>query len=230
MSMVKLTSQNQSKVRGLSKVVWIVSRIAQPLMIIAAVFLILGAITVPAILNQIKVEDDKIIIAEEVFTYNYEDGVLELTHGEDTQKIEFDKGIDLNKYISSYSSGKYTLEAELLLISGAVSTILLFLVFKKTGDIFKSIANDDTPFTLENITSLKHLAIYYLIYALLPVVIGLISNLAIQNPIIIKFNFNLMPIIFAIIIFVAYYIFMYGYELQIDSEAKMYGNDSIENK
>lgn len=230
MGMVKLTSKNQNIVRSLSKVVWIVSRIIQPLMIIAAFFIVLGIVSIPMIFNQIKVEDDKITVANESFTYNYEGGVLELTHGESTQKIEVGKGIDLDKYIKNYSSSQYTTEAEILLVSALASVILLFLIFKKIGDIFRNIAKEDTPFTLENTICIKRLGIYYLIFALFPMLVSMIANIAVKNSVFLKLgvNFNLMGVIIAIMIFVIYYVFVYGYEMQIDSESKMYGNTDIE--
>ena len=61
-------------------------------------------------------------------------------------------------------------------------------------------------------------------------IVPVISKIAVKNPIILNsgFSFNLIGVVIALMIFVIYYVFVYGYEMQIDSESKMYGNTDIE--
>ena len=81
--------------------------------------------------------------------------------------------------------------------------------------------NGDTPFTLENVNHIKKMAVLLIINILLPMVSELIFRIVLQMPGEVGFeSTSIMEILF---LFSMKYIFEYGYEIQKDSNGKIYG-------
>lgn len=87
--------------------------------------------------------------------------------------------------------------------------------------LFNNINNGDTPFTLENVGYIKKMAYLMIVVTILPDIIGIIFEAILKTDLNIGFElFSLVEILF---LFSIAYIFQYGYEIQLDSKGKMYG-------
>ena len=102
--------------------------------------------------------------------------------------------------------------------------VLVILVLKHLEDLFKNINKGDTPFTLDNVNHIKKMA-YFMIAAIIIPPIGLgIANIFVSSDFDFDLStFNLVEILF---LFGMAYIFEYGYEIQLDSKGKMYGDEN----
>ena len=99
--------------------------------------------------------------------------------------------------------------------------VLMILVFRYVEKLFNNIKNNKTPFILDNVVYIKKIS--YIMIALIMItpisgmlfnsILGLSSNSS---------EIELVGILEILIIFSMSYIFEYGYELQKDSNCKMY--------
>ena len=112
---------------------------------------------------------------------------------------------------------------ECAIIVLVISLFLLISMLKKVEKLFNNINNGDTPFTLENVEHIKKIAYIMIALIILPNVTGAIFELILRQDLNVSFEaFNLVEIL---ILFVISYIFEYGYEIQLDSKGRMYGED-----
>ena len=81
-----------------------------------------------------------------------------------------------------------------------------------------------TPFTLENVSHIKKMAIFMIIASLLPNIGGVIAELVLKQDL--GIDFELFDLIYILFLFSMSYIFEYGYEIQLDSKGKIYGNEN----
>ena len=93
----------------------------------------------------------------------------------------------------------------------------------KLDKLFFNIHNEDTPFTLENVGYIKKIAIFMILMLVFTNVAGYISQLALGVSL--DIEIELMDVVYVLIIFSISYIFEYGYEIQLDSKGKMYGDE-----
>ena len=94
---------------------------------------------------------------------------------------------------------------------------------KYLEDLFKNINKGDTPFTLQNVGYIKKMAYLMILVTILPNIMGVIFELILKVDLDIGFElFSLVEILF---LFSIAYIFQYGYEIQLDSKGKMYGDE-----
>ncbi len=90
--------------------------------------------------------------------------------------------------------------------------------------LFVNIYSGDTPFTKENIDHIKHMAMIMIGTIILPNIAGVIAELVIREDL--NIGFELLDVIYILFLFSMAYIFEYGYELQLDSKGKMYGDEN----
>ena len=104
-----------------------------------------------------------------------------------------------------------------LIITLYLGSVLL----KSLEKLFNNIHNGDTPFTLENVGYIKKMAYLMIVLVLLPSFGGGLFEILLKMDLDIDFEmFSLVEILF---LFSIAYIFQYGYEIQLDSKGKMYG-------
>ena len=113
------------------------------------------------------------------------------------------------------------LYAEMGMVFFVAAMILYRIAVKNLEELFVNIYNGDTPFTLENVNHIKKMAVLLIINILLPMVSELIFRIVLQMPGEVGFeSTSIMEILF---LFSMKYIFEYGYEIQKDSNGKIYG-------
>lgn len=215
MSAVKFKREKQAKMKRLSKAIEIISKIGKIVTTICIPIVILVGIVIPFIINDVKITDDKISFKGNTFVIKEEKNNISINFNNTKIADESDPEI-INKVrdvFDNQTSTVITIITEFALIILIVYLVLIRLVFKYLENLFKNIHENDTPFTLENVRFIKKIAWYLIVAIVLPSVSG---NIGIEL-------FNLIEILF---LFSIAYIFEYGYEIQLDTKGRMYGDEN----
>lgn len=227
MSVVKLKDDQQRKMKGLSKAIYIIARICKVVSIIGIVSVIISMVAIGIVTSNTKIEDNTITIFDEKLTYTRSADLIEIEYNDDKEEITKKEDlIILNKildYIENKSTVVYISFIEFAFLTLIVSLILLVYILKHLETLFVNIHNGETPFTKENIDHIKKMAYLMIAAIVLPNICGLISEVVIQEDL--NIGFELMDVIYVLFLFSMAYIFEYGYELQLDSKGKMYSTE-----
>ena len=104
-----------------------------------------------------------------------------------------------------------------------VNLFLYRIILKHLEDLFVNINNGDTPFTLENVKHIKQMAFFMIATIILPNVAGSIFEMVLQADL--NVGVEALDVVEILFLFSMAYIFEYGYEIQLDSKGKMYGEE-----
>jgi transcriptional regulator with XRE-family HTH domain len=230
MKVVKLEKEKQKKLKVISKIVYVIAKIGSILTRVGAICFIVTAILLAGFFRSISVKNENQIsmqIGDQVVEYNKVDGEIQV-NGDSKVKLveiqtaeEFDKVVNI---VNNNSKGKLigvTISATVFIGSALV---LLSIALKHLSDLFKNINEGDTPFTLENVHHIKRMSYYMIAVTILSTIGSAISGLIIEQ----DFNFGI-DLISILVFYSIAYIFEYGYELQLDSKGKIYGDESENN-
>ena len=99
----------------------------------------------------------------------------------------------------------------------------MFKLFQKLEKLFINIHDNDTPFVKENINYIKKIALYLLLLTLTPDVIGFTVELVYSKNL--SVSISVIEYVYVGIVYILSYIFDYGYQIQLDSNGRMYGNE-----
>lgn len=228
MSVVKFKKEKQKKVKVLSKIVSVVAKIGWICSIVGIVLVSLVAIVLPFALKDINIKDNKIISNNNIIEIIDEDDKLVLKHNNIIIATESDSySIAIIKDVIMDNINNKTLligYCEIGFITLIVFLVLLKFMFRRLEKLFNNINAGNTPFTLENVEHIKKIAYIMIALIILPNVGGTISEIILHRDLDISFEmFNIIEIL---ILFVVAYIFEYGYEIQLDSKGKIYGDDN----
>ena len=222
MNIVKFKKEKQKKVKSLSKAIYIIAEIGKVATSIALAIILIGIIVVPILVYNVEIQDENKI---EVFGIEYDykikekDIILEFNDKEMVMGVtgvggEMDMSVVLEKIIKS-SKLTTVVVGEILLICSLVGCICIYNIMKYLKDLFVNIHNGETPFTKENVKCIKKTAIYMIGTVILPSINWESINIGI----------DLFEVIYILVLFCLSYIFEYGYEIQLDSKGKMYGEE-----
>jgi hypothetical protein len=95
-------------------------------------------------------------------------------------------------------------------------------MFKYLEKLFINIHNGDTPFTLENVNYIRKISYFLIATIIVPFILGVIMSYIMGIDL--EAELELQDFIFVLIIFSISYIFEYGYEIQLDSKGRIYGD------
>ncbi len=229
MSVVKFKEEKQQKVKGISKAIYVLARIGKIVCKIAIPIMIIVMIATPFFLKNIEVEDNKLV-------WNGNNDKFSITDDGNKVTLKYNDKIVIADASSSEVSTKYI---EILnnnsknLIIGYIETGFLFLlmvlilykmILTRLEKLFININEGDTPFTLENVKYIKEMAKLMIIALILPNCGGAIFEKLLETDL--GVDFELFDVIQILFLFGTSYIFEYGYEIQQDTKAKMYGEVS----
>lgn len=234
MSIVKFKEEKQKKIKGISKAIYIIARIGKIVTTIAIPIAVFLLIVTPIFMNNIELEnntivlkgsriDDKVTITEEKAS----DGVtLQLKVNGVLVADEKNQDIILQMKSILENNSKVQIIAFLELGFGClvVCLVLYRMILNRLEKLFININQGDTPFTIENVKYIKQMAIFMIISLVLPTGGGVIFEKILGADL--GVDFELFDIIQILFLFGISYIFEYGYELQQDTKAKMYGEVS----
>ena len=231
-SVVKFKEEKQRKIKGISKAIYIIARIGKIFVTIAIPIIALMIVLTPIFLNKIEIQDnevvfkgtnEKIVVTEE----NLDNRIaLKVKYNGTLVADETDQEIIMKMKEVLEDNSKLTIIAyvEAGMISLFICLILYRMTLNRLEKLFININQGDTPFTLENVKYIKQMA-YIMIFALaLPTFGGIVFEKIFRLDL--DVGFELFDIIQILFLFGIAYIFEYGYELQLDSKGKMYGNEN----
>ena len=239
MNNVKFDSKKQKTIKGLSKAIYIISKIGRIMVTVAIPFILLTFILLTFYIYKTDLKDDTLSVDGEAIgaiklVETEEQGASLIITGEEIENKEiklsdFDKDIVLKVKEAINGISKSTVMS-LMIIGTIAFTAFLIIVrsyLKHFEILFKNINKEDSPFTLENVGHIKKIAYLLIATIVIPMVFSLIASLMLKTDFNLKINtVNIMEIL---IIFAMAYIFEYGYEIQKDSQGKIYGEIAEES-
>lgn len=229
MSVVKLKKEKQKRMKVLSKIIYIVARIGKILTIVSSVIVLITMIGLPIITSNIKIDGNKATVFNEVLEYQRKDGeIIIIQNGKEKQITNVNDLKAANEIIDIIENNeltKMTIFTEAAFACLVATLILLYLTFKHLEELFVNIHNGDTPFTIDNVKHIKMMSYLLIGVTLLPSICGVIAEVLMKMDV--DIGFGLMDLLYIIILYSLSYIFEYGYEIQLDSKGKMYGDEVI---
>lgn len=234
MSVVKFKEEKQKKIKGISKAIFILARIGKIITTIAIPIIVFLLIVTPIFISNIELEDntiifkgarmdDKITITEEKLNDGITlqlkvNGIL-IADAKDQDTI-----LQMKDVLESNSKGQIIAFLELGFVCLMICLLLYRMTLSKLEKLFININQGDTPFTLENVRYIKEMAKLMIIALILPSGGGIIFEKILATDL--DVGFELFDVVQILFLFGISYIFEYGYELQQDTKAKMYGEVS----
>ena len=234
MSVVKFKEEKQKKIKGISKAIYILARIGKIITTIAIPIIVFLLIVTPIFISNIELKDntivfkrtridDKITVTEEKLN----DGIKLQLKANDVliaDETNQDAILQMKNILENNSKGEIVAFLELGYICLIICLVLYRMILNRLEKLFININGGDTPFTLENVKYIKQMAKLMIIALILPSGGGIIFEKILATDL--GVDFELFDVIQILFLFGISYIFEYGYELQQDTKAKMYGEVS----
>ena len=228
MNVVKFNEKKQKEVKTLSNVISLIGKIGAIVLKVAIPFIILAMILVPYVINNVeinnneigfKTENIKIIDKNKIEIHDIIVGEFDIE----------DEDYDIIKMFNNNSNVKIIGYIEAGLVFLLVDIFIMIVILSYVEKLFNNIKNNNTPFTLDNVTFIKKISYLMIALIIITPISGVIFNSLLglsdgNNP------FELMSILEILIIFSMSYIFEYGYEMQKDSKARMYNEEKNDKK
>ena len=115
---------------------------------------------------------------------------------------------------------------EVTFICVIVTLVFVKNTFKHLEKLFINIHNGETPFTMENVEHIKKMSYLLIVVIILSCVSGVLSEFIFKQDF--SYSIDLTDLIYILCLYSLSYIFEYGYEIQLDSKGKMYGEEESE--
>lgn len=234
MSVVKFKEEKQKKIKGISKAIYILARIGKIVTTIAIPIIVFLLIVTPIFISNIELKDntivlkgaridDKITLTEEKLN----DGVTLQLKANDVliaDEKNQDTILQMKNILENNSKVQIIAFLELGFGCLVICLVLYRMTLNRLEKLFININQGDTPFTLENVKYIKEMAKLMIIALILPSGGGVIFEKILGADL--GVDFELFDVIQILFLFGISYIFEYGYEIQQDTKAKMYGEVS----
>ena len=227
MNVVKFEKDKQKKMKTLTKILSLIGKIGGIVTRVGIGIITFIMIIIPILVSNIDIKDNKIIASGNVITITELNDGIRLSSTDNEHVVIGDiNNKEMEKIRKAYN--KYDKKVLLVLIETSFIALLVFLVFvtkvlKNLEKLFKNINEGETPFTLENVNHIKSMS-YCMIGAIITSIIGtILFGISTASEDVSINMFNIIEIIF---LFAMAYIFEYGYEIQKDSNGKMYGEEN----
>lgn len=220
MSVVKFKENEQKKMKGFTKVLYIVSNIAKAFSIIAIVFSLLlvigGFVVVPN--TTINKMDNTIKVFDKKVSYKLTDTKL-VIDGDVVSRHDKEVAEEIEEVIHMTNKKRLAL-VECAFLTLTAVCFISYKLFSYLSKLFKNIHDNNTPFSMENVNYIKKLALYSFLFVLIPDLTGGIAEIIFNLDL--GVEINLFAYLFSLMLLVLAYIFKYGYEIQLDSKGVMY--------
>lgn len=228
-SIVKFRQEKQKKMKGLSKGIYLTARIGKIFLYLALSVVLIVMIGLPILIQNTDVTRNTIQVFEHKYEYRIDNqkGVIQLERDGKTTEILHRDSNAFYQIIDLYqiqSKGMIIVASEVLVVAVLISVVLMIAILKKLEQLFINIHDGDTPFTLENVNYIKRIGLLFTVGILFPNVAGLLFETVTKLDL--NIGIELMDILYILLILSLAYIFEYGYELQLDSKGRMYGEEN----
>lgn len=234
MSIVKFKEEKQKKIKGISKAIYILARIGKVVTTIAIPIIVFLLIVTPIFISNIELKDntivfkgaridDRVTITEE----KLDNGVTLKVKVNDivvADETNQDMILKMKDVLENNSKCQIIAFLELGFGSLIICLVLYRMTLSRLGKLFMNINQGDTPFTLENVKYIKQMAKLMIIALALPSFGGILFEKILATDL--DVGIELFDVVQILFLFGISYIFEYGYELQQDTKAKMYGEVS----
>ena len=223
MNVVKFKKEKQKKMKGISKAIYVIARIGKIVLCMSAIILAIAMFIIPFIARGIHITDTKLELYGETYEYEIKDKTILLTDektGEGTE-LYVDTDSDLQNYFTNHTKIYYVVMTEFVGICLLAFLVITFLILKYIEKLFMNIHNEDTPFTMQNVNYIRKIAMLLIVALIAPTILGMLFQAMLKVDM--NIGIELMDFVLVLIIFSLAYIFEYGYEIQLDSNGKIYG-------
>lgn len=228
MNVVKLKKEQQSKMKVLSKAISVIAKVCRICVMISIPIVIASMIILGTIINKVSIKDNEII-------FNGTNDIINIIELDNKLSIKINDKIvadttnqneiiKMKEILENNSKMMVLSYVETGFVFLIINLVLISIMLKSLEKLFNNINKGDTPFTLENVGYIKKMAYLMIAITILPNVTGVIFEIILNMDLDVGFEmFNLVEILF---LFSIAYIFQYGYEIQLDSKGKMYGDEN----
>lgn len=227
MNIVKFKKEQQRKMKGLSKAIYILARICKVVSILGIFSILITMIIMPIVTSHVKVKNNTIEIFDEKIEYQRSSNQVNIKFMEKENIIKnYNDVYALNVILDKLENNSIMAVVgfiELAFICLGFTLILLYFTFKHLDKLFTNIYDGETPFTMENVKHIKKMAILMIAAIILPNISGVITEMIIGEQL--GIGFEMLDLIYILFLFSMSYIFEYGYKIQLDSKGKMYGEE-----
>ncbi len=213
-----LKNFKDSTFKTVSRIIGIFARIGSVFAWIGVVFMVLGASAMAYTAHNIVINPETQEMSAFGISTNYKI---------EAQTIKFDNGFsitldekaanDIKNYISNDLQHDLSFGSIVVLV-GAVAVVFSAVCLNNVANLFKSIAEEKTPFTEENLEYVDKIFIYEIVIFVLGCVIDIMASAFFKH----SLNIHVSSGTFSTIIpvFIGAYLFKRGYELESKSKAK----------
>ena len=204
---------NRKNLKGISKALYILSKIGKIVLSIVIPFIVLAMIAIFFVFNKFSYVDNTFYFDEDrLFSFKEDISGITMEFNDDLKdsvKIDSQMTImQIKDYLDHHNTRNITLFIELALLFTLAIVVISRIILHKVELLFKSIYEKDNPFIQEHADYIKTVGILLIVNAgisifadiLLPLIVGLDVNF--------RFDFNNVYEI--LIVFAIYYIFLYG--------------------
>lgn len=225
LNVVKFKTKQQKKMKSLSNAIAIISKICRILVTVSIPAIAASMIILGILINKVEVRDNEIKLTQASDTLSIietDDKVsVKINNNVITDTTDQKEIIKIKEIFESNSKTQVLIYVETSFLFLIINLVLISIMFHALEKLFLNINKGDTPFTLENVGYIKKIAYLMILATILPNISGLIFATILKIDLDVGFElFNLVEILF---LFSIAYIFQYGYEIQLDSKGKMYG-------
>jgi hypothetical protein len=227
-----IEKEEQRKLKGISKFLYVFTKVIRIFVIIAVVVIAIAMAAVPIVTSNVETikKDEQTILkvfdnelyykrTETTFEFYEKDDVDNIT--KITKKSDVDTLNKMFDYFEENDMTKATIIAEvefgLLIVALVIETIILKKVYK----FFKNIHDEKTPFIEENITLLKAMGKLSIIALIVSVVINVILSIVFDS----TFSLNFVNVVEILGIYFLLYVFKYGYKMQKETKGTIYSEE-----
>ena len=228
MSVVKFKKEKQIKMKNISNILSLIGKISGIVIRVATTFVILAMILIPITFSIIDVKDGRLVSNNNHVTIVQYDNQIDVRVNNIivASNIKNNDAIKLIDSLEEYSKpviiGLFELGFAILL----AFLIILIKILKHLELLFSNINKGDTPFTLDNVNHIKKMSKLMIVCIILSIAGQTVLNIPVKNDI--DFDVNIFNIVEILFLYSMSLIFEYGYEIQLDSKGKIYGEEENE--
>ena len=225
---VSLKKEEQKKMKVLSKIISVISKIGRIFCYVAIPFICLVLIFSPYLIDKVEIKDNNL-------TLNLKNNNINISEKNDKVILKVgafvladtDKEFLNTKVVNIFennSKEKIIGYVETGFSSLLVVIILTSIILKHLETLFDNINKGETPFTLENVNLIKRIAWKMIIIIIINNIGGGVFELLLSTNLDIEFEtYDLVEILF---LFSLAYIFEYGRLLGLEIKGQMYGDSN----
>lgn len=231
MSIVKFEKEKQKRLKVISKIIYVIARIGKILSRVGAVGLIVALIFGNLLIYAVNVKNENEIdikLANISIEYRNIDGEAQVISNEGNIHLWKFETSDMEKIVDVFMNNSKVNLYIALNLSFVMFIAAIILLSKALGHLeklFDNIYNGDTPFTLDNVHHIKTMTYFMIAITILSSFGNGIGSILTKHEMNMNIGFNLITILF---LYSIAYIFEYGYQIQLDSKGKIYGENEKE--